>query len=251
VEPGQPLKAADELVVGRLVVETKKMLSRWKQPEIVCAIWSFLALAALLPVTYLLNGAFPIFTVLWILIPLVVVGITKDASRVGFRAISWRAFIQAAAINLGGLLLITLLIEPWSHTYQRLVEAALSSRPPDTTFAWLLRFPRTPALGAMLVYSELVTLFGEELFFRGWLLQLLQKRWGTRWAVAIQATLFMIPNLLASFVLPPLQGILYALVYTWLAIGIVGGWAASRTGSIWPSLASAALSNLVLVALIV
>jgi membrane protease YdiL (CAAX protease family) len=102
----------------------------------------------------------------------------------------------------------------------------------------------------MLVYSGLVTLFGEELFFRGWLLQLLQKRWGARWAVVIQATLFTIPNLIASFVLPPLQGNLYALVYTWLGIGIIGGWAASRTGSIWPSLFSAALFNLVLVALI-
>jgi len=214
-------------------------------------IWSLLALAALLPVTNLLDGTFPIFTVLWILIPLIAVGITKDASRVGFRAIAWREFARAAAINLGGLLLIALLIEPWSHTYQMLVKAALASRPPDTTFAWLLRFPRTPALGAMLVYSGLVTLFGEELFFRGWLLQLLQKRWGVRWAIVIQATLFMIPNLIASLVLPPLQGILYALVYTWLGIGIVGGWAASRTGSIWPSLFSAALLNLVLVALIV
>jgi len=214
-------------------------------------IWSLLALAALLPVTYLLNGAFPIFTALWILVPLVAVGITRDASRVGFRAISWREFVRTAAINLGGLLLIALLIEPWSHTYQRLVEAALSSQPPDTTFAWLLQFPRTPALGAMLVYSGVVTLFGEELFFRGWLLQLLQKRWGARWAIVIQATLFVIPNLIASFVLPPLQGILYALAYTWLAIGIVGGWAASRTGSIWSSLFSAALFNLVLVALIV
>jgi len=43
---------------------------------------------------------------------------------------------------------------------------------------------------------------------------------------------------------------LYVLVYTWLAIGMVAGWAASRTGSIWPGLISATLCNLVLVALI-
>ena len=46
-------------------------------------------------------------------------------------------------------------------------------------------------------------------------------------------------------------GKLYALIYTWLAIGVVGGWAASRTGSIWPSLLSATMCNLILVALIV
>jgi membrane protease YdiL (CAAX protease family) len=96
----------------------------------------------------------------------------------------------------------------------------------------------------------LVTLFGEELFFRGWLLQLLQRRWGMLWAIIVQATLFTLPNLLVALVLPPLQGWLYILVYTWLAIGIVGGWAAARTGSIWPSLISATIGNLILVAMI-
>lgn len=224
------------------------MLSRWKRPEIVFVIWSLLALAALLPVTLLLKGSLPLFTVLWILIPLVVVVRTGDASRVGFRAIPWREFIQVSAINLAGLLVIMLLVEPWTHTYQMLLEAALSGSQPDTTFAWLVRLPRIPALSAMLLYSGLVTLFGEELFFRGWLLQLLSRRWG-RWAIVIQAFLFMLPNLLATLALPPLQGALYALVYTWLAIGLVGGWAAARTKSIWPSLFSATISNLILVAL--
>ena len=131
-----------------------------------------------------------------------------------------------------------------------LVEAALTSQPPDTTFAWLLRFERTPALGAMFLYSGLVTMFGEELFFRGWLLQVLKKRWGAKMAVIIQALLFTIPNLLAAIVLPPLQGVLY-FVYTFVGIGIVGGWAASRTDSIWPSLFSATVSNLVFVALMI
>ena len=227
------------------------MLSRLKQPEILLAIWSVLALAVLLPVTFLLKSAFPIFTVLWILVPLMVVFIKKDASRVGFRVVSWRELVQVTAINLGGLLLLMLVFEPWSHTYQKLLEAALSSQMPDATFAWLLRFQRIPALAGMFLFSGSVTLFGEELFFRGWLLQLFRKRWGTTWAIIIQALLFVIPNSLVALVLPPLQGVLYVLVYTWLAIGIIGGWAASRTGSIWPSLISAAVCNLVLVALIV
>jgi membrane protease YdiL (CAAX protease family) len=219
--------------------------------ERIFTIWCLLALASLVPVTILLEGSFPIFTVLWILVPLVVVYKTKDAGRAGFRLIPWREFVRVSAINLAGLLLIALLIEPWSHTYQKLLEAALSSRTPDTTFAWLLRYPRVPALGGMLLYSELVTLFGEELFFRGWLLQALKKRMKTPWAVALQALFFVIPNLLAALLLPALQGMLYALVYTWLAIGLVGGWAASRTNSIWPSLFSATVANFVFVVLLV
>jgi membrane protease YdiL (CAAX protease family) len=227
------------------------MVSRWKQPQIVFSIWSILALASLLPVTFLLHSSFPIFTVLWILIPLIVVFIKKDASRVGFISVSWRELVQVIALNLGGLFVVMLAFEPWSHTYQKLLSAALSGQSPDATFAWLLRFQRMPALAYMFLFSGLVTLFGEELFFRGWLLQLLHKRWGKAWAIIIQACLFVIPNLLVAFVLPSLQGILYVLVYTWLAIGIIGGWAASRTSSIWPSLVSATICNLVLVALIV
>jgi membrane protease YdiL (CAAX protease family) len=205
----------------------------------------------LLPVTRLLNGSFPIFTAVWILVPLGVVLTTRDASRVGFRTVPWKVFVQTTAINLGVLVLIMVVFESWSHTYEKLLGFVLTAEPPDTTFGWLLRFPHLPAMGAMLLYSGFVTLFGEELFFRGWLLQLFQKHMRPIWAILLQALLFTIPNLLVSFALPPLQGFLYALVYTWLAIGVVGGWAASRTMSIWPSLVSATLCNLILVALIV
>jgi membrane protease YdiL (CAAX protease family) len=226
------------------------MFSRWKQPLIVFTVWAFLDLLILWPVSQLLKGSFPIFTVIWIIVPLMAVWRTKDASRIGFRAVPWRPFIQITAINLGGLLALMLIFEPWSHTYQKLLTLVLTSQAPDATFAWLLRYPRIPALGAMTLYSGLVTLFGEELFFRGWLLQLLKKRVGTVWAVILQALLFVIPNLFVAFALPALQGWLYGLIYTWSGIGILGGWAAARTGSIWPSLISATLCNLVLVALI-
>jgi membrane protease YdiL (CAAX protease family) len=226
------------------------LTSKWKSPELVFTVWTLLALVILLPVTRMLKGSFPIFTVVWIIIPLIVVWQTKDASKIGFRAISWSELTRITVINLGGLLILMLLFEPWSHTYEKLLELVLSSQAPDTTFAWLLRFPRLPALAAMTLYSAFVTLFGEELFFRGWLLQLLQRKVGAFWAVVLQAIIFVVPNLLVALVLPSIQGILYVLIYTWLAIGILGGWAASRTGSIWPSLISATLCNLVLVAII-
>ena len=226
------------------------MVSAWRPPQIVFTIWAILALIILSLVPQWLDGSFPIFTILWIIVPLIAVLRTKDAGRVGFRAISWRQFLTTTAINLGGLLILMLLFEPWSHTYQKLLAIVLSSQTPDTTFVWLLRFPRIPALVGMVLYTGLVTLFGEELFFRGWLLQLLRRRLGSTWAVFLQAILFVIPNLLIAFALPPLQGMLYVLVYTWLGIGMLGGWAASRTGSIWPSLTSAVVCNLVLVAVI-
>ncbi|OQA18192.1 MAG: CAAX amino terminal protease self- immunity [Chloroflexi bacterium ADurb.Bin360] len=224
--------------------------SKLQNPERLFILWVLLALALLLPITLLLQGAFPIFTVVWLIVPLVAVLKTKDATRMGFRAVPWRQLAQATALNLGGYLLLTLLLEPWSHTYEQLLTLALSGSAPDTTFAWLLRFPRPQALTGMLFYSGLITLFAEELFFRGWLLQLLQKRWGVTWAIILQSLAFVIPNLLAALALPSPQGWLYALLYTGLGIGAIGGYAAARTGSIWPSLISATLSNLIFVILV-
>ncbi len=184
-----------------------------KKSEILLIVWCTLALISLFPVTILLHGSFPLFTFVWLLIPLIAVVKTKDASLTGFRHVTGQEFVRTAALNLLGLFAVTLLIEPWSHAYQMLVKVALSSQSPDTTFAWLLRFDRVPALSAMFIYSGFVSMFGEELFFRGWLLQLLQKRLGALWAVMIQALLFTILNLFVLIALPPLQSILY-LVYT-------------------------------------
>jgi membrane protease YdiL (CAAX protease family) len=65
-------------------------------------------------------------------------------------------------------------------------------------------------------------------------------------AITIQAALFTLPQLLVTLAMSPLQALVYGLAYSWLAIGVAGGWAAARTGSIWPSLLTATLLNLIL-----
>jgi len=138
------------------------------------------------------------------------------------------------------------IFEPWSHTYQMLLSEVISSSHPDTTFGWLSKIPGPTGWAGLVLYSGFVTLFAEELFFRGWLLNLLQSRLSTGTAIQLQAILFTLPQLLAAFLLPPLPGLLYAIIYSWLAIGLIGSWAASRTRSIWPSLISATICNLVM-----
>ncbi len=230
-------------------VEQAKPKSRsWGAAETACLLWVGLALIALLPVTLFLQGSFPILTVAWLVVPLLVVIFSRDAARAGFRAIPWRSFLLTAGINLGLLALISLAVEPWSHAYGDLVRAALAGEPPDTTFAWLVRFTGLPAWGGLLLYSGLVTIFAEELFFRGWLLQAFLRRLRPVWAIGLQALLFTLPQLLAALLLAPVQGAVYALAYSFLAVGVVGGWAAWRTRSIWPSLAAAAIWNVLLTA---
>ncbi len=227
------------------------MAKKWGTGELIAIIWAGLALVQLVPLTKYLHGSFPIFTAIWLIVPLIIVIATADAQRIGFRHISWRLFLITTAANLALFLLVSLLVEPWSHTYQALVKAALTSTTPDTTFAWLVRFNGVMAWGGLLLYSGLVSIFGEELFFRGWLLLDLQRRMHKIWAILIQAALFTLPQLLAAFLLAPIQGAVYAVFYSFLGVGIIGGWAAARTQSIWPSLASAALWNMIMIALVI
>ena len=219
--------------------------------EVLSFIWIASALLIIFPITGVLKGTFPIFALVGLIVPLVALLRSRDANRIGIRAIRWGEFLKYALLNLAGSLGLMAFFEPWSHTYQSLLKEAITSTRPDTTFAWLVQFPDFSGWIGFVVYAGFVTLFAEELFFRGWLLQWLQNRTSSRNAIMLQATLFTLPQLLAAFILPPLQGLLYAIVYSWLAIGLIGGWAASRTQSIWPSLASATLYNLLMCILVI
>ncbi len=223
------------------------MKNKWGKPELLLVVWGGMALLISIPVTVFLQASFPLFTVIWLIVPLLVVIRTSDAGRAGIIRITWRAFLITSAINLLLLLGVSLAVEPWSHAYRALVRGAIAGTPPDSTFAWLIRFKGIPAWGGIFLYSGLVTIFGEELFFRGWLLKSLLGRMNEIWAVLIQAALFTIPQLLAAFLLAPIQGVIYAIVYCFLGVGVVGGWAAARTRSIWPSLVAATVWNVIMI----
>ena len=215
--------------------------------EILATAWITAALLILFPATRILDGSFPIFSLTWLVVPLVALLRCRDSSQLGVRPIGWIKFFQNTCLNLAGSLALMMCFEPWSHTYQVLYTEAISGAHLDTTFGWLARFPGLTGWIGFMLFSSLVTLFAEELFFRGWLLHWLQIRMSSGKAVLVQATLFAIPQLLAATLLPPMQGILYALFYAWLAIGLIGGWVAYRTQSIWPSLTSATICNLIMV----
>jgi membrane protease YdiL (CAAX protease family) len=141
---------------------------------------------------------------------------------------------------------LTVAVEPWSDTYGQLIEKALSANPLDTTFGWLVRFDGASAWTGFILFSGLVTIFAEELFFRGWLLQLLCRHKKPSHAIVAQALLFSLLQAVAALQLSPLQASLYIVVYAFAGVGVVGGYAAWRTASIWPSLALATTLNAVL-----
>jgi membrane protease YdiL (CAAX protease family) len=210
--------------------------------EYIFVSWAILALIAVIPLSLFLEAAFPIFTVILIGMPLIIVLRTRDAGRVGFRRIDLREFLTTTAITLALLAVLTALVEPWTGTYRLLIKLALAQSTPDLGFVWFVRYEGPARWGGMLLYMGLVALFGEELFFRGWLLQHLRQRTSTTWAIVIQAVLFDVLQLFVFLVLPPWQGVIY-IVWNFVSVGLVCGWAAARTRSIWPSLISATVSH--------
>jgi membrane protease YdiL (CAAX protease family) len=111
----------------------------------------------------------------------------------------------------------------------------------DVTFAWLVRYEGAAGWLLMLLTSGLVTIFAEELFFRGWLLQLLLRRM-SRWpAILLQAALFALPQALPASLLSPVQALVWVGAYAFLGVGVINGWAAARTGSVWPGAIAAPL----------
>lgn len=213
-------------------------------------VWAVSSLILVILVSIYYKTSFPLFTIIWISIPLGVVIRKKDAGAIGFQAIPIKEFIKYTLINLGLTLFIIGLFEPWSHTYEKLIRIIMDSETSDVTFVWLTKYSGIKSWISMLLFSGFVTMFAEEIFFRGWLLQYFKKRTNYSLAIIIQAVIFILPNTMVAFFMIPSQAIIYTVIYAGVAIGIVGGWTTKCTNSIWPSLVSASIVNLILVLLL-
>lgn len=224
--------------------------AKWGIWEGIALGWILAAFVGGVVATVLLQGTLPLFTFVWLIVPLIVLLMTKDAGRLGIRSVPGRELLLTTAVNVAVWWGLMLIFEPWTHVYRDLVREAVSGTTPDTTFGWLIRFPGAVGWIGIVLYSGLVTLFAEELFFHGWLLQLLLRRMKLWSAIVLEAVILSVPQLIVMLLFPALQGIVWIVIYSWLAVGVVGGWAAARTKSIWPSLIAATVTNLVLTAIV-
>lgn len=209
-------------------------------------LWIFIAMTSLLLTYFLFQTQFPLFSIIYLTIPFIVSRVKKDVKCIGFSAVKIRLLIKVTLLNLATALVLIGLCEPWSHIYGRLIELSKSAKTPDSTFIWLDRYPGWGVI-LMFIFTGIVSIFAEELFYRGLLLQTFKKRMKPFAAILLQATFFALPNIIVAFFMTTLQGVLYVLVYAFLAIGVIGGFVAHKTGSIWPSLISAIVLNLLII----
>jgi membrane protease YdiL (CAAX protease family) len=219
----------------------------WGSQETLALIWltAALVLAALFPIWQGLS--LPIFTFIFLIIPLINLLRKKQAQRIGMGRIEAGKILKWSAINLGALILVYAVFEPWSGAYRFLLTEATSSSSTDPTFFWLRLFDGPFGWLGMFMFSGLITIFAEELCFRGWLLRTLEPKVGMFWANIIQAAIFTLPQLVVVFIMPSLSmGLVYGLVYSFSAIGMINGWVSMKAGAIWPNLIAASVMNLIL-----
>lgn len=214
------------------------------------AAWIGAALVAAALAVWRLEGAVPVFTFVLLLVPLVSLVRHGDTARVGLRRVGAGLLARTTAVAALAIAVLTAAVEPWSHAYEALVEEALATDPVDPTFGWLARYDGFGSWAGFVLFTGLVTIFAEELFFRGWLLQLLLRHTGPAPAIVGQAVLFSLLQAIPAFLLSSVEAAVYVGVYAFAAIGLVGGTAAWRTASIWPSLIAATTFNAVLTYLV-
>jgi membrane protease YdiL (CAAX protease family) len=228
-----------------------KKTNNWGKQETFAAIWlsAALILSVLIPVWQGLS--LPIFTFIFLTIPLINLLRQKQAQRIGMGRIEAGKILKWSAINLGILILVYAIFEPWSGAYRFLLLEATGSGSTDPTFFWLRLFEGPLGWLGLLLFSGLITIFAEELCFRGWLLRTLELKVGGFWANVLQAAIFTLPQLVVAFLMPSLtMGIVYGLVYSFGAIGMINGWVSMKAGAIWPNLIAASVMNLILSILI-
>lgn len=219
----------------------------WTSQDTLALIWLLVSLALAIAFPLWLGFNLPIFTLMFLLIPLVVLIISKDATKIGMGKIPIGTIVKWAGINLGALILVYAIFEPWSGAYAFLLEEATAPGTSDPTFAWLTLIDGPGGWAGMFLFSALVSIFAEELFFRGWLQNTLRSKVGPLWANVVQAAVFTLPQLIVAMIMPsPIMGLVYGLVYAFGAIGMINGWVATKAGAIWPNLIAATLMNLIL-----
>jgi len=225
--------------------------AKWRKQETIALIWLVLAIIFAVGFSIWQDLSIPLFTILFLLPPLINLLVKKDARRIGMGSIPLGQFLKWAGINLAALILVYAIFEPWSGAYAFLLEEATGSGSTDPTFYWLKAFSGIGGWIGMLLFSGFVSIFAEEICFRGWLQNILRSKTGSFWANVIQALIFTLPQLIVVFIMPsPIMGIVYGLVYAFGAIGMINGWVASQAGAIWPNLAAASIMNLILSVLI-
>ena len=200
----------------------------------ILTIWIMGSLLATTVAFIFLQADFPFFIYLNLILSLIIVFKSKRIHQFGINILPAKKLVLFAFVNLVSILMVYLLIEPWAHIYEKLLEISLEQGV-DITFGWILYYPKIIALLIVLIFGGFVTIFSEELFFRGILEGYLLQKWSPGRAIAVQSIIFSV------------EGLLYIIFYSIIVIGIINGIIVYKSKSIFPSVIAASFANFIMV----
>ncbi len=199
-------------------------------------IWIILSLGSLFYLSNLYGTVVPVFTLVWLSLAFLAVLLARDAKYVGFSGVKFSEFLLALFLNLLLLSLVYIVLEPLSGTFREVINNIKRETILYPSYYLLNQFNGLKGLLAYFLCNFFIIIFAEEIFFRGFLIQYAELKLNKFWGVLIQAFLFLLFILILDINLPPVQNYIFLVGYTFLGRGIIGGWAAARNDSIWPSL---------------
>lgn len=204
-------------------------------------IWIILGLLSLFYLSSSYRIDIPFFTLLWLSISFLVVLISGRTKYVAFSKVRLGEFLWVLVLNLIFLGAVFVILEPLSGTFQLLIEKSLRNVSLNPNYYWIVHYDDIFGMLGFFLTNFFILIFAEELFFRGFLLQYISLKMNKFWGVLLQAFLFLGFIVILKYNLPPVENYIFLVAYTFFGRGIIGGWAASRTDSIWPSLISTSL----------
>jgi membrane protease YdiL (CAAX protease family) len=209
--------------------------------------WLGMAAAASVAVPIVIGAGVPVFTLVWLAIAALVIRRRRSPSVLGLARPPRGELVRVTGASM---LLMTGLFgvaELTTHPYRDLLDLVRDEPSPDSTFAWVIEYGIGGGLVGFAVYGALVTIFAEEIVFRGALMTRLRPH-GRAIAVAGTTIAFAAVQALPAALLPPRAAVGFLVIDAVLAVGVVGGLAAYRTRSIYPCIVAITVANVVVLA---
>lgn len=208
-------------------------------------VWLTIAFVLTLLVFIYKNVDFPLFSMLWLVVS-ILMGLNQKVHVLGFEKETLKGSLKLSGIFLGISWILIGLIEYLTGSYGALIDLIQETGARDMSFSWLRGSREMVNYLYFFLFTFFVSIFAEEVFFRGYLLKMLEDKYNKTIANVLQAVLFSLPQIIVAFMLSPLEGISFVVLYSFMIYGVLSGYFAQKAGNIWPGLIVASLNNFLL-----
>ena len=207
--------------------------------------WLTIAFLVTLLVFIYKTVDFPVFSIIWLIVS-ILIGLNQPVHILGFEKETLRSTLKLSGLFLVISWILIGFTEYFTGSYGALIDLIQETGAKDMSFSWLRGSREMLNYLYFFLFTFFVSIFAEEAFFRGYLLKMLEDKYNKTIAIILQGILFSLPQIIVAFMLTPLEGISFVVLYSFVIYGVLSGYFAQRTGNIWPGLIVASVNNFLL-----